>query len=308
MRKTIFGVAFSVVLLCLVVEIGSHVVGPRLFEKRPKPGMDRFPFLTYDPYVGWKNREFADPKITADGVRVCPGETGPRVLWVGDSRAFGIWKQGETYHYDGAAIDLAGMGYQCTDRGVLGYTSFQVVRTLMNDSGKYDAVVIWCGWNDHSRGSLMQQKQAESASAYWLNKSATGRILLDAMQKPADPESAMIPPDVYESNMRTAVRLAKAKAPLVIVCGFPMSPKEIPDWLAYVSGTTDKPSIRKADEDYRAIGKAVAKSEGVEFVDRTLPADMWDDTDPVHPNKDGMRAVANVLNEIIKTKRVASAK
>lgn len=306
MLRRFAGVTFAVVLLCLVVEIGAHVVGPRMFAERPKPGMDRFPFLTYDPYVGWRNREFKDPKITRDGLRVCPGETGPRVLWVGDSRAFGIWKHDETYHYDGAALDLAAMGYQCTDRGVLGYTSFQVVRTLMNDHGTYDAVVIWCGWNDHSRGSLMQQKNADSVSAYWLNKSATGRILLDAMQKPADPATAMIPVDVFDANMRRAVRLAKAKAPLVIVCGIPMSPKGIPDWLAYVSGTTDKDSIRKADEDYRAIAKRVAADEGVIFLDRALPAEMWDDTDPVHPNKEGMRAVAEVLNETISSKRVAS--
>jgi lysophospholipase L1-like esterase len=258
--------ASSLALVLAGSELGLRAAFPHgLHGSFDGDGM--WPWLRFDPVLGWRNRHGDDPerglRFDGRGVRV-DRSTGPpegrarppaagapdplRVLCLGDSRTFGIWTDLGALRFDGDyASQLERLASLAGDRpieswnaGTLGYTSAQGLRQWSTrfDDLQPDVVVAAFGFNDHSFtwNTRFRVRDPRSAIARRLLHAASGfrwaELIWWQVRRPPFSSARMDPgPWVTQADFRRNLeRLAEdvaRRGAVLVLLDLPLRPLDL---------------------------------------------------------------------------------
>ena len=301
---------------------------------------DIYPWLAFDPLLSWRNspgycqKEFG---IGAHGDRLVdgpvePARGAPRVLFLGDSRTFGIWlgKSGFRYDNDFASqlARRAGKRLEVLNAGTVGYTSSQGLRQWMivGDRIHPDIVVVAYGMNENLPSWNPSYRVSEPRSAlvrgllyrfggwrwvqggFWVARRSPWS-LSQADWKP------WVSIDEYRRNLerfteesrRRDVRLLFLHLPLRPLArgdNEPLFPGETPPPLS-IYGVNSLEELHEVHDRFRDITREVAEfhdtpmldvSDGFrEFRELNPEGELYSAYDLVHPNARGAAVIARLL-------------
>ena len=313
--RTASRIAVIVAITCGLVEGGARLLERRLLYVADNPV---FFWHKTDSYLGWRNDARSAKRVGLPiddrGYQVYHGKNAPAdaptILCLGDSGTFGIWSDG-MFQFDSFAKFLAD-DLACTivNTGTVGYTSWHGVRVLKEYKGPLDAVVVRFGWNDHAHGNPMELRNADSDIAAFLNKLATGRLLLSAAWQRQDPLQPATPLEDFMRNLVTISHLARTRGTPVFYVDYPVhlteeNVKQTPTYLTTHQGVAR--SIRELEEvhkKYVDTTRAIAESEKQYFIETPLSSEYFSDVDAVHPNEEGARKTAQYIAESVKSSNI----
>jgi lysophospholipase L1-like esterase len=333
----------SVVVAILAAE-GALRAGRALVGRPFAPSM---PWLVRDPLLGQRNRPgFVDAErgvvIDALGFRgddvAVPKPAGlRRIVCMGDSTTFGMWRQGMVdVRYDTSyPAELArryaavGARAEVVNAGVMGYTVVQALRlfALAVVPLAPDVVVIRLGNNDHALLGPMPWWLAGGAPPLGallalpplVVRSELGGLALTAWQRlraspPPPPPVHKVPLDAFARDLRELVAAVRAAGADPVLLDFPYRPLGHGPWRgeALPNESTEATTLEELHAihaRYQAIVERVAAETHTPLV-RTADAlareaaAAFTDFDNSHPTAAGYRVIAGVLQHDLVEGRV----
>lgn len=311
-------------------ELLLRVARPGGFEGAPNAA---WPWVVTDPVLGIKNREgFAAGEVAIDawGLRRAPGAASldrrgtPRVLCMGDSRTFGVWRHASGQRLDAdyprlleerLAPRMAGV--EVLNAGVIGHSSSHGLRLHAARLHRLepDVLVVAHGVNDHLAAWAPELRAGGfrgTPGRRLVGLAAPSRVfqLLLATWQRAGPHPAPLAVpwatlDVYEANLRAFAEVSRARRYLLVFLWIPLRPvawSEDPPVApenVHFFGAPDVPSLYRLNESYRATMERVALEEEVSFVQMPLQREAFGPDDFVHPTPAGAAIVAELLARVI---------
>lgn len=284
-------------------------------------------FLEYDPVLTFRNRRgasFPDAGVTINSL----GLRGPqiavakpsgvrRVLCLGDSCTFGAGRPYPDMLQE--ILDRRAPGrFQVLNGGVIGYTSLHGLEWLERELGglQPDVVTLYFGWNDMWR-------EKDSAVRQWFKNRVAGEApprfksyLWEALSRgfvfvknSLGVSSLQVPPEQYRRVLEHFAALGRARGfvPVYLTAPAGFDDDRTPQWLVDKGFVARGDSAPKLHERYNAITVEVSREQKLPLVDlaadfarsggRALFGDP--DQDPIHPNQEGYRRIAEDLADAI---------
>ena len=302
---------------------------------------DVYPWLAFDPLLSWRNspgyrqEEFA---IDEHGERLVDGPVesapdAPQLLFLGDSRTFGVWlgKRGLRYDSDFPArlAHRAGERVDVRNAGTIGYTSSQGLRQwmLLGDANDPDIVVVAYGMNDNLPAWNPSYRVSEPRSlllrellyrfggwrwvqgGFWVARRSPWS-LAETDGKP------WVPIDEYRRNLERFASESRRRDVRLLFLHLPLRPLARGENEALFPGETRTLSIYGVDsltelhavhDRFRDVTRDVAGSNGIPLLDASdgLQAyrehhpdwELYSAYDLVHPNDRGAEVIARLLEE-----------
>jgi lysophospholipase L1-like esterase len=280
------------------------------------PNHDQYGWWRYDAHLWWRlPRSDAEMETNAQGLRnpdfpIEKPAGVKRVINVGDSSAFGVFVP-RTEAYAGKLETLLNEAddtaeWQVINAGVPGYTSQQALRYLDNLRPlQPDAIIAYVGRNSGVRDSIVHDTEKpyiEHPIGNWAFDAFRGsrfcvvtanvciRIrvkLFGERQLPPDNQLVQrVPPEAVHEHLASMQSIAEAEGAKLFV-------------MPYLLDIRKEVFEPRAHIDYAVEGATV-----VDFKDRweayltEQDADLSDlMTDPIHPNTEGHRMIAEALLE-----------
>lgn len=273
-------------IFAVLLAIGVYFSGTWYFGEHQLRG---FAWLYSNDEFGWYNRPGNYQKFRVDesGMREVanrPTRSEGAVLCLGDSGTFGVCRLDDgTLSLDSwpDALQSKISGYAIYNAGTIGYNATQGLMQLRKFREPLAYVVARFGWNDHGFG--------------WntvgpLNVDDYAQALTDI---------------VKEAQLRGAVAIILDYPVPTLRDGHPQT-----DALLMMQHANTIADIIERHKLYERAAERVANETGAVYVQTGLAEQDYTTQDAVHPNRQGVdkiaRAVAEVLNETIASKRVAS--
>lgn len=286
-------------------------------------------FLEYDPVLTFRNRRgasFPDAGVTINAL----GLRGPevavakpagvrRVLCLGDSCTFGAGRPYPDMLQQ--ILDERAPGtFQVLNGGVIGYTSLHGLEWLERDLAPLapDVVTLYFGWNDMWR-------EKDSAVGQWFKSRVAGEppprlrsYLWEALSRGLvfvrnafGVSSLQVPPGQYRAVLERFAVLGRVRGfvPVYVTAPAGFDGDRTPQWLidgGFVARGDSAPALHAR---YNQLAVEVSRAQNLPLVDvagdfdhsggRALFGDP--DHDPIHPNQEGYRRIADDLaTEILK--------
>ncbi len=248
-----------------------------------------FAWLYSNKEFGWHNRPGNYKKFVVDseGMRVCnrrPEQSHGAILCLGDSGTFGVCRLDDgSLSLENWPDDLQSKipDYAVYNAGTIGYNAVQGLKQLQKFPEPLSFVLIRFGWNDHGFG--------------WNTV-------------------APVTVDEYAKALTDIATETKRRGAVPIVIDYPIPtlrdghPQQ--DALLMMQHANKIADIIERHELYAEATKRVAKETGAIYLTTGLTEDDYSSQDAVHPAHSGIekiaRAVAEVLNETIESKLIAS--
>jgi len=293
-------------------------------------------FLEYDPVLTFRNRRsasFPDAGVRinslglrGDEVSIVKPVGKLRVLCLGDSCTFG-----GLHPYPAilqSLLDRRAPGrFEILNAGVIGYTSLHGLEWLERDlaSLRPDVVTLYFGWNDMWR-------EKDSAVRAWFKSRVAGErppwmrsYLWEAVSRALvfarnsfGFSQLQVTPDQYRAVLERFAAIGRERGftPVYLTAPAGFDDDHTPDWLVqqgFVARGDSAPALRRA---YNQVVIDVGARERLPIVDcaadfergggRALFEDP--DRDPIHPNEQGYRRIAEALaDELLRLNAPSSA-
>ena len=255
-----------------------------------------------------------------------------RIVCQGDAGTFG-WQlpSRPARDTDGAPLDLEsyvvalrdalatrGGNVEVINAGVVGYSAAHGLRQLVLEVLRLhpDIVTVRFGYEDHVRASHPALRAIEPAAPrtrelfYALAGTRLLRLGLDAYQQLPliHPPSATVPwtfPDEFERTLRRYAELSRRHGFKLLFLDYPLAdPATIAEadrnLFVLFAGVANVDELYREHATYQQIVRTVAADEGVPVLDsvaafRAAAEPLYLASDPVHPNREGSRLLATLL-------------
>ena len=326
-RGALLGLAVASVVVALLGVEAALRVAARFHEPTILGGR---PWLIDDPIVGQRNRPgFTDPSlgiaINALGLRgpevtVAKPAGTVRVLCLGDSTTFGVWRNDvfeirfdTSYPAELAQLLQArGVRAEVLNAGVMGYTTAHALRLLLTElrSLAPDVVTVRLGNNDHTLVGLQPWYLSVTTPYDLLRRLPAGafhwqivRLGVDGYQRWTGPQrrwqqTYKVPIEEFERNLHRLIETARGMGANPLLLDFPYRPIDQGPWQgeALPNSTTEARNLEELHaihDRYQVVVERVARETGVPFVAtapalRAQPVRTFTDFDNSHPNAAGL--------------------
>jgi lysophospholipase L1-like esterase len=301
------GLALLVSVLVLAVsEAGLRAVYPKGVVS-PLPTDELWPWIRYDPILGWSNAPDYETKWFRIGPRkfrdslIEPGnaEGSLRVICAGDSRTFGIWLNRSVFNYDNdyprlleerLRSETKGRPVEVINAGVIGYNSAHGLRQLKTTLLAFhpDILVVAFGLNDQllSWNPALRVSEPRGAFArgllYRLSGARLLQIALFAYQRlpwfhPPPFSVPWVTSEEYAYNLRRIAEVSREADIRLVFLRLGLRPLEMGESLPGIAnagpvnyrfhGVDSLEELHEVNESYDRILRRVAIDEKVPVAD-----------------------------------------
>lgn len=315
------------------MELGLRLIPARIWMPALSTGPNIFPWIRYDPITGHANRENFEHNalhINRFGLRgpdtTCSPDGKLRIVCMGDSRTFGIWKDGAGRRFDNSYPAylqeiLAGTA-EVLNAGVIGYTSPNGLAQLHSQllTLHPSIIVVSYAVNDHSPARAPELAPVEPPTGaslqhlfdistrlelFRLAVAAYRRATTTSGNKVVNPALSL---PKYERTLQRIVADARRNGIRVVFLTQALRPRSqqnvhMTDGELFLLGTPSLDRIYGLDADYQKAMLAVAHQLDVPVVDGAAAVDRWQGEplfgpdDLVHVNPRGARLLAEVVRD-----------
>lgn len=335
----------------LVLAVSATAFAPLMSESalRVTPGVWKnavsfgagYEWLEYDPVLGWRNTpgfrheafQIDERGLRGQEVAVPKARGTSRIVFVGDSRTFGVWLDHLEPRYDNSYVPFLDQllrertpsaPVEVINAGVIGCSAAHGLRLFRTEllPLEPDIVVVSFGFNDHALAwnTALRSTEPRDPAARWLLY-ALARLQLFQLGvrsyqgipslHPAPFGIRWLSPEEYAYHLRRFAELAAQRRVHLLFLSQALRPIEMgPSAPAFAGqtadafglfGVQDLASLHAIDDEYRGILVRVARETHVPVAEAVAAFAahrgdlLFGPYDLVHPNPAGARLIAETL-------------